>query len=57
MEVKTMSDKFDGKHNKTGRNHSNEEEFEVTTENEINEEALDVIFRLYDKTFKDLVDR
>jgi hypothetical protein len=34
----------------------NEEENEIF-ENELDEEALNVIKRLYDKTFKELVDR
>lgn len=40
---------------------NNEKEFEkesdIQIEKEVNEEALDVIFRLYDKTFRDLVER
>lgn len=30
---------------------------EVEIQTEIDEEALDVVFRLYDKTFKELVER
>lgn len=30
---------------------------EIEEHNELDKEALDVIFRLYDKTIKDLVDR
>lgn len=33
------------------------EETDIVFEKEIDEEALDVIKRLYDKTFKELVDR
>lgn len=40
--------------NKTKKDEKNEE---VHLEKKIDEEALDVVFRLYDKTFKDLVDR
>lgn len=35
----------------------NEEEEIIELHDGLDEEALSVIFRLYDKTFKDLVDR
>lgn len=38
------------------KNEKHEDE-EAIFEKELNEEALDVIKRLYDKTFKELVDR
>ncbi|MFT8319911.1 MAG: hypothetical protein ABF649_03305 [Bacillus sp. (in: firmicutes)] len=43
-------------------NHENNEEKvpkeqDVHLEKEVDQEALDVIFRLYDKTFRDLVER
>lgn len=37
-------------------NHTNEEEI-IELHDEIDEEAWSVILRLYDKTFKNLVDR
>lgn len=37
-------------------NNVNEDE-NIEIHEELDEEALSVIFRLYDKTFKDLVDR
>lgn len=38
-------------------NKLNEEEEIIELQEELDEEALSVIFRLYDKTFKDLADR
>ena len=35
----------------------NNEDVVIEEVNELDEEALDVIMRLYDKTFKDLVNR
>lgn len=35
----------------------NEVDKDIQIEKEIDQEALDVIFRLYDKTFRDLAER
>ena len=40
--------------NKSKKEEKNEE---VQLEKKIDQEALDVVFRLYDETFKDLVER
>lgn len=43
---------------KKEKDNFNEQDVETEVfEKELNEEALDVIKRLYDKTFKELVDR
>lgn len=39
------------------KEHTNSNEEEIIVQEEVDEEALSVIFRLYDKTLKDLVDR
>jgi len=39
------------------KNKKDEKNEEVQLEKKIDQEALDVVFRLYDETFKDLVER
>jgi len=39
------------------KNKKDEKNEEIQLEKKIDQEALDVVFRLYDETFKDLVER
>lgn len=39
------------------KNKKDEKNEEIQLERKIDQEALDVVFRLYDETFKDLVER